>query len=93
MIINKTTLEFERELEPSNGRKSFYHKAKIYKDKNGNKVLKSYDTFVCYKDVCGMIHRIWNGWTTTTGNHIKSFCGLNKKEFTRLAYEGYEELN
>lgn len=86
MIVKRSTLEFKKELEPTNGRVSFYHKAKVYIDKKGNEFLKSYDTFVCYKDKHGMIHRIWDGWTNTTGNHIKSFCGLNKKEFTRLDF-------
>ena len=75
------------ELEPRNGRKSFYGKAKVYIDKDNNEYLYSYGTpVICWKD--GKFHRLWNDWTSTTGNHIKSFCGMNKQEFLKLEYEG-----
>lgn len=35
-------------------------------------------------DANGNVIRLWNGWSATTGRHIASFCGLNKKEFLNL---------
>jgi len=33
----------------------------------------------------GELKRLWfSDWTATTGRHIKSFCGLNKKQFMEL---------
>lgn len=72
-------------LEPANGRKSFYGKAYVIED-DGVKTLYSYGTKIMSKKSNGDLVRHWTGWTTTTGNHIKSFCGLNKKEFNQLEY-------
>ena len=75
------------ELEPRNGQKSFYGKAKVFIDKDNNEYLYSYGTLIIYKKD-GKFHRMWNNWTPTTGNHIKSYCGMNKQEFLKLKYEG-----
>lgn len=32
----------------------------------------------------GNVIRLWDVWSATTGRHIASFCGLNKKEFLNL---------
>lgn len=73
------------ELMPTNGRKSFYGKA-IVKVEGGSETLQSYQTDVV-KRVNGKLIRLWDGWSATTGNHIASFCGLNKKGYMALPME------
>lgn len=72
------------DLQPQNGRKSFYGKAKVEVLEDGTKILESYGTKILMITPKNKIFRLWDGWTTTTGTHIKSFCGLNKKEFLEL---------
>ena len=73
------------ELRPSSvqNQKSFYGKALVAKEGDGT-VLYSYLTkiYKCYDD--GTIEKYWDGWSNTTGRHIKAFCGLNKKQFDAL---------
>lgn len=71
------------ELIPTNGRKSFYGKATVERC-GGYETLYSYGTPIATKRPDGTIKRLWGGWTATTGAHIKSFCGLNKKQFMSL---------
>lgn len=71
------------ELIPTNGRKSFYGKAKVMVDDDGTETLISYNTPII-KRKNGKLTRLYSGWTATTGNHIRSFCGLNKSEFLSL---------
>lgn len=69
--------------------KSYYRKAHILTDDNGNKFLQSYDTIVC-GFVSGNFERYWNGYSVTTMNHINDFLKLlklsimNKKTWTSL---------
>ena len=72
------------ELMPTNGRKSFYGKAKIKVFADGSEVLQSYATDVLKKTAEGVFIRLWDGWSATTGTHIKSYCGMSKKEFMAL---------
>ena len=72
------------ELIPDNGRKSFYGKATVVVDDNGNETLYSYDTPIIKRDVNGKLTKLWNGWSNTTGTHIKAFCGLDKKSYDNL---------
>lgn len=72
------------ELMPTNGRKSFYGKAKIKVFADGSEVLQSYNTDVLKKTAEGVYLRLWGGWSATTGTHIKSYCGMTKKEFEKL---------
>lgn len=76
------------ELIPTNGRKSFYSKA-IVIEKDGWKFLKSYSTIVCGVDPENKFHRFWDGWSVTTGNHMRSFAGENgcKKNWDSLGVE------
>ena len=61
-------------LEPSyTNQKSFYGKAIVIKDDNGNKYLQSYDTVVCAIDKKGDFHRFWDDYSATTMNHINDF--------------------
>jgi hypothetical protein len=72
------------ELIPTNNRKSFYGKAKIKVFADGSEVLQSYNTEVLKKTAEGVFVRLWGGWSATTGTHIKSYCGMSKKEFEKL---------
>lgn len=72
------------ELKPTNGRASFYGKAKIKAFADGSEVLQSYNTDVLKRTADGRYIRLWAGWSMTTGTHIKSYCGMTKKEFEKL---------
>lgn len=72
------------ELTPANGQKSFYGKAFVEIDEDGTEILKSYNTPTIEKLPSGELIRLYDGWTQTTGKHVKAFCGLNKKEYMKL---------
>lgn len=73
------------ELMPTNGRKSFYGKAFVEIDDNGVETLFSYLTPIIKKFPNGTLKRLYDGAPSlTTVTHIKSFCGLNKREFMAL---------
>ena len=61
------------ELTPTDGRKSFYGKAVVIVEDNGETVLQSYDTFVCKITKSGEFVRLWSGYSTTTMRHVNSF--------------------
>lgn len=72
-------------LEPLPGTvKSFYCKAEVEVDEH-SETLYSYGTPIMIKTPCGF-YRIWDGYSQTTGRHIKAFSGLNKKQFEALPY-------
>lgn len=73
-------------LMPTDGRKSFYGKAWTM-DGDGVSILYSYGTAIIRREG-GRLVRLWDGWTATTGRHIRAFCGLNKSEFLALPPEG-----
>lgn len=56
--------------------KSFYGKAKIIEMKNGEKVLQSYNTFVCRITAAGRFVRMWGGYSATTMRHVNSFLSF-----------------
>lgn len=58
---------------PCYDRKSFYGKAKIIEDEQGEIFLQSYDTIVCYINKNKKFVRLWNGYSSTTMRHINSF--------------------
>ena len=70
-------------LMPTNGQ-SFGNKAVVEIDDNGNETLYSYNTPIITKTKDGKLIKLYNGWSQTTGQHIKSFCGLNKAQFEAL---------
>ena len=74
------------ELMPNNGQKSFYGKAIVMIDNDGTQTLYSYNTPIIRKPLNGPLVRLWDGWSATTGKHIKSFCGLNKAEFLAVPF-------
>ena len=75
------------ELIPDDGHKSFYGKAIVTIDNNGNETLYSYGTAIIKRDASGNLERLYSGWSATTGRHIKAFCGLNKAGFFALPHE------
>lgn len=72
------------ELIPTDGRKSFYGKAVVVVEDNGTETLYSYGTPIVKRLVSGELMKMWDGWTATTGRHIKAFCGLSKTEYRNL---------
>ena len=54
-------------------RKSFYGKAQVFEHENGDKVLKSYNTFVCKIDKNGTFYRLWDEYSATTMRHVNAF--------------------
>lgn len=72
------------ELIPTNHQKSYYGKALIKVSEDGTETLYSYGTKIISRDTEGNLKRYWNGWTCTTGKHIRSFCGIGKKDFLDL---------
>lgn len=72
-------------LMPNDSHKSFYGKAIVIEKDNGEKELISYTTTVMKQTKTGEYIRLWDGWSATTGRHIKAFSGLNKAEYFKLA--------
>lgn len=72
-------------LIPTDGRKSFYGKATVTIEEDGSETLTSYTTPIMKRLASGELVKLWDGWTATTGRHIKAFCGLNKSEYEALS--------
>lgn len=74
------------ELKPTAGQKqrSFYGKAAIIIADDGSETLLSYNTPIIKKYSDGNFIRFYDGYTATTGRHIRAFCGMNKAEFMRI---------
>lgn len=72
-------------LIPKDSHKSFYGKAVVVCDGEGWESLESYGTLIMSRKD-GVLVRHFDGWTATTGRHIKAFCGLNKEGFMALPY-------
>lgn len=72
------------ELKPTDSHKSFYGKAIVKVMPDGSEILQSYQTDVIKRTPSGELKRLWSGWSATTGRHIRSFCGISKKEWDAL---------
>ena len=72
------------ELIPNDGRKSFYGKAVVEVANDGTETLYSYNTAIIKRTAAGKLVKLWDGWSATTGRHIKAFCGLNKAAYMAL---------
>ena len=73
------------ELTPTTGyQQSFYGKAKVVVEEDGTEILYSYDTAIIKRLPDGTLVRLYDDYTMTTGKHIKAFCGLDKKAFTKM---------
>lgn len=57
--------------------KSFYNKAVVEIDENGNKHLYSYNTLVCELDGLNSVAKVYNVQSQTTLRHIKEFLRQN----------------
>lgn len=83
----------------STTQKSYYGKAQVILDDNGNLQLKSYNTIVCYIDRYNNFHKTWNGYSNTTAKHINDFRKLNglepinKKVWDSLPCKNTEKYN
>ncbi len=90
--INVTSVT---DLIPARSQKSFYGKAKVLQGDDGNIYLQSYATIVCYIDSEKKLHRLWDGESRTTMNHVDSFvreflgyrCGMGVAEWRKLEVE------
>lgn len=71
-------------LIPVNGQKSFYGKAIVRVQDDGAETLYSYDAPIIERQPNGKLIKLYDGWTQTTGRHIKAFCGLSKEEYIKL---------
>ena len=60
------------ELQPNDGRKSFYGKAKVVQLDNGTVALQSYSTIVGRIEK-GEFVRTWSGYSATTMRHVNAF--------------------
>lgn len=69
--------------------KSYYGKAIVIEDNQGNKILQSYATQVAKIDKNGNLQKLWNGYSQTTMHHIIDFCKLYNVNFagTKKAWE------
>lgn len=74
------------ELKPTDSRKSCYGKAVVTLNKDGSRTLYSYRRGIMSIYPDGSMKAHWQGWSATTGRHIKYFSGLSKKEFDALPY-------
>lgn len=72
------------ELTPTTGQASFCGKAKVVVEEDGTETLYSYDTPIIKRLPDGTLVRLYDDYTMTTGKHIKAFCGLDKKAFTKM---------
>lgn len=72
------------DLIPNDGRKSFYGKAVVEVANDGTETLYSYNTAIIKRTAAGELVKLWDGWSVTTGRHIKAFCGLNKAAYMAL---------
>ena len=86
----------EYELIPKyDARASFYGKARVRVDDHGNKFLFSYNVPVMWWDAKNMsLHRLWDGWSSTTGRHVKEFShqmagcsAVSKKQWDEMEVE------
>jgi len=68
------------DLHPHDRQKSFYGKARLSLQENGDTILFSYNTPVCEVTANKQFVRLWSGYSATTMKHINAF----------LAYMGIE---
>lgn len=78
------------ELTPTNGRKSFYGKARVIEE-NGVSQLESYDTIVAEYNPRGNKVRVFGYYSPTTATHINAF--LNYYGFDSCSKKELENYN
>ena len=74
------------ELTPTENQnqESFYGNAKVVIEEDRTETLYSYDTAIIKRLPDCTLVRLYDDYTMTTGKHIKAFCGLDKKAFTKM---------
>lgn len=60
------------ELQPVNGRKSFYGKALVKVEDNGTETLYSYNTPIISRSITDELKRLWGRVESNNGNAYKS---------------------
>lgn len=80
---------YEYELVPLQAQrdKSFFGKAVVRINDDISETLYSYGIPIIKKYDDGRIERMYDGWNTKIGKHVKAFCGLSKKQFIELPVE------
>lgn len=79
--------EYELFPLPEQSDKSFYGKAVVKINYDCSETLFSKRTPIIKKYDDGRLERLYDGWNTTIGKHVKAFCGLSKKQFIELPVE------
>ena len=79
--------EYELVPLPEQSQKSFYGNAVVRINEDNSETLFSYGTPIIKLYDDGRMERLYDGWATTTGKHVKAFCGLSKKQFIELPVE------
>lgn len=81
--------EYEYELFPKKEQrdKSFFGKAVVRINDDISETLYSFGIPIIKKYDDGRIERLYDGWNTKIGKHVKAFCGLSKKQFIELPVE------
>lgn len=84
--MQKNLMELQARFD---ARKSFYGKA-LVEESNGEYTLYSYNTPILKVGKNGVKQGLYNGWTQTTGRHIKEFTrqfigeSMDKKAYMEL---------
>jgi hypothetical protein len=79
-------------LEPKGGsQKSFGGKAIVEEYENGDRILLSYLTPVLKQTKDGKLIRLWDGYSATTGKHVKAFAGITGNYFKSMSVQEKEK--
>ena len=78
-------------LEPKGSQKSFGGKAIVEEYENGDRILLSYLTPVLKQTKDGKLIRLWDGYSATTGKHVKAFAGITGSYFKRMSVQEKEK--
>jgi hypothetical protein len=78
-------------LEPKGSQKSFGGKAIVEEYENGDQVLLSYLTPVLKRTKDGKLIKLWEGYSATTGRHVKAFAGITGSCFKNMSVQEEEE--
>lgn len=78
-------------LEPKGSQKSFGGKAIVEEYENGDRILLSYLTPVLKQTKDGKLIRLWEGYSATTGKHVKAFAGISGRDFKNMSVREEKE--
>lgn len=79
--------EYELFPLPEQNQYTFWGEAKIRINEDCSETLYSYGIPIIKKYDDGRMERLYDGWNTKIGKHVKAFCGLSKKQFIELPVE------